>query len=106
MEPIIPGVFTKEQPANEDIQKIADKVENQVKVDVENESGRKFTKFIAISYRSRLTTGVDYFIKVCVGDGQNDYILVGVYENPQGELALTSYRLDIKKDDPIEVIGD
>ncbi|XP_011405631.1 PREDICTED: cystatin-A-like [Amphimedon queenslandica] len=99
MEPTIPGEFVKERPADDGIQKIADKV----KVAVEEQSGRKFTEFKAIAFRSQVVAGVNYIIKVCVGHGKNDYIMLRVFENLDGEVTLTSYELDKKKDDPIEV---
>uniref|UniRef100_A0A1X7T1T4 Cystatin domain-containing protein n=1 Tax=Amphimedon queenslandica TaxID=400682 RepID=A0A1X7T1T4_AMPQE len=72
-----------------------------VKVFVEKQSGRKFTEFKAISFRSQVVEGVNYIIKVCVGDGQNDYIMLRVHENLDGGVTLLAYQLDKTKDDPI-----
>ncbi|XP_078087573.1 cystatin-B-like [Mustelus asterias] len=46
---------------------------------VEEKLNRSFSIFHAISYRSQLVAGQNYFVKVVVGDG-DDYIHIRVFE--------------------------
>ena len=71
------GGVGSEKPADAAIQEIADKVLHatsyiiactliflKVKSSVEEQSGRKFTVFQAVSYASQVVAGINYFIKV------------------------------------------
>nr|XP_045006991.1 cystatin-B-like [Jaculus jaculus] len=54
------------KPATADTQEIADKVKSQL----EEKENRKFSVFKAVSYRSQVVAGTNYFIKVDVGDDE------------------------------------
>uniref|UniRef100_A0A3P9HXP8 Cystatin domain-containing protein n=1 Tax=Oryzias latipes TaxID=8090 RepID=A0A3P9HXP8_ORYLA len=54
------GGLSEMQVANKDIQKICDLVRDQV----EERAGKHFDLFRAISYRSQIVAGTNYFIKV------------------------------------------
>ncbi|XP_062511531.1 leukocyte cysteine proteinase inhibitor 1-like [Corticium candelabrum] len=94
------GGLTPTRPATPEIQAMAD----QVKADAEAAAGQTFPKFEAISYRSQVVAGTNYFIKVDVGDGQ--YVHIRVLEplphvSPQRTPQFTSIEKGHTKDDEI-----
>uniref|UniRef100_A0A3P9M9A7 Cystatin-B n=1 Tax=Oryzias latipes TaxID=8090 RepID=A0A3P9M9A7_ORYLA len=85
--------------ANEDIQKICDLVRDQV----EKMAVKHFDLFVAISYRSQVVAGTNYFIKVHVGGDK--YVHVRVWHKLPcygGELEVTNIQYPKTLDDPIE----
>ncbi|KAM9825302.1 cystatin-B-like [Syngnathus typhle] len=61
--------------ADEEIQKICDKV----KSDAEGKTGKTFDVFIAKSYKSQVVAGTNYFIKVHVGG--DDHVHMRVFQS-------------------------
>ncbi|XP_060077971.1 cystatin-A-like [Ylistrum balloti] len=68
------GGLGEEKPANGEIQEIVDNLKDDVKAICNQE----FERFIAVSYKSQVVAGVNYFIKVDVGD--EHYIHIRVYK--------------------------
>ncbi|XP_046574785.1 cystatin-B-like [Haliotis rubra] len=58
------GGASEVKTATESQQKLCD----EVKSDLESKASRTFTTYRAISYRSQVVAGTNYFIKVDVGD--------------------------------------
>ena len=68
------GGFTKTRPATEEVQNIVSEVQGQV----QSRLNVQFDRFQAVSYRSQVVAGVNYFIKVDVGNGSFIHIKVFV----------------------------
>ncbi|XP_013391799.1 stefin-C-like [Lingula anatina] len=68
----VPGGASEVKDADADIQKIVD----GVKAELEGKVGKNFTECKAISYRSQVVAGTNYFVKVQVGD---EYIHVRIF---------------------------
>ncbi|XP_067674168.1 cystatin-B-like [Haliotis asinina] len=58
------GGASEEKVATENEQNLCDKV----KSDLESQTKKTFTTYTAISYRTQVVAGTNYFIKVDVGD--------------------------------------
>uniref|UniRef100_A0A8C7WUH3 Cystatin-B n=1 Tax=Oryzias sinensis TaxID=183150 RepID=A0A8C7WUH3_9TELE len=92
-------LLLKTEEADEDTQKICD----QVSRNTGNKAGKRFDLFRAISYRSQVVAGTNYFIKVHVGG--DDYVHVRVLHKFScygGELEVSKIQLHKTLDDPIE----
>jgi cystatin-A/B len=74
----------------------------QVRQAAEKEANRAFAQYEVVSYCTQLVAGLNYFIKVKVGDGENDYIHIRVYQTLSQETSLSGIQLDISRDAPIE----
>ncbi|XP_078112122.1 cystatin-A-like isoform X2 [Sander vitreus] len=86
------------EPANEEIQEICD----QVKPQVEKNTGNKYEEFMANEYRSQDDAdGINYLIKVHVGE-EDDYIHLDVFRNLGGKVSLTNVQAHQTKDSPLE----
>ncbi|XP_075054361.1 cystatin-B-like [Mixophyes fleayi] len=87
------------QPADSEVQSICD----QMKKQVEEKTGRSFSIFNAVEYKTQTVAGTNYFIKVFVGSEQ--YIHLCVYQplpSADQEMSLTDVQLDKTKDDEIK----
>lgn len=96
--PTLCGGCSASRPVTAEIQDIADKVKPQL----EEKENRKFCTFKATEYKSQLVAGMNYFIKVQVGD--DDYIHIRVYESLPHEnkpLALHGYQTNKTKQDEL-----
>ncbi|XP_056013774.1 cystatin-B-like [Ostrea edulis] len=58
------GGTSASKPADADIQAIVD----EVKGAVENKLGNKLDKYDAVSYKTQVVAGTNYFVKVNIGD--------------------------------------
>ncbi|XP_066455401.1 cystatin-A-like [Eleutherodactylus coqui] len=75
------------KPATPEVQELC----NQVKAEVEEKHGKKYTKFEATEYKTQMVAGTNYFVKICVDGGE--YIHIRMYKTlpHAGEkLSLTS----------------
>ncbi|XP_008055050.1 cystatin-B [Carlito syrichta] len=78
------GAPTSTQPATDEIQHIADQVKSQL----EKKENKTFPVFKAMSFKSQLVAGTNYFIKVHVGG--DVYIHLRVFRSlPHENQALT-----------------
>ncbi|NP_001303248.1 cystatin 14a, tandem duplicate 1 [Danio rerio] len=97
--PLVRGGTSEAKDANEEVQKICDKM----KADAEEKAGRKFDVFTAKSFKTQVVAGTNYFVKVHVGD--EDYVHLRVYKTlpHAGEtLQLTSIQTAKAHHDAIE----
>ena len=62
------------EDAKEDIQAIC----NAVKADLEGKNGKSFDEFTAIQFRSQVVAGMNYFVKVHVGEEQ--FVHLRIYQ--------------------------
>ncbi|XP_038202353.1 cystatin-A [Arvicola amphibius] len=95
---MIPGGLTEARPATPEIQEIADKIRGKL----EEKTNEKYEKFEAIEYKSQVVAGINYFIKMDVGN--DNYIHVKVFQGLAGQdedLELSGYQTNKTKDDEI-----
>ncbi|XP_046855598.1 cystatin-B-like [Xenia sp. Carnegie-2017] len=95
----IPGGLGPLQKFNPLIQNLI----NQVRLDAESEAGHKFDNYLAMSYKSQIVGGTNYFVKVQIG--LEKYVHLKVFVPfPFAKLPPTLLRIQLnkKKDDPIE----
>ncbi|XP_008825607.1 cystatin-B [Nannospalax galili] len=86
------------QPATAETQKIADQVKHQL----EEKENQKFTVFKAVSFKSQVVAGTNYFIKVDVGDDK--FVHLRVFEALPHEnkpLTLAAYQTNKEKHDEL-----
>ncbi|CAH3044763.1 unnamed protein product [Porites lobata] len=93
-----PGRLSPLKQADAEVQKICD----QVKPQAEKMAGQEFPEFKAISYKTQVVAGINYFIKVHVGGPSYVHLRVfqylPVYELPP---TLSAIKKGMTKDDPI-----
>ncbi|XP_037613204.1 cystatin-B-like [Sebastes umbrosus] len=95
----MPGGLSPTAEANEDIQALC----VIVKVQAEKIAGRNYGVFKAISYRSQVVAGTNYFIKVHVGG--EDYVHLRVFEGlpcHRRNIELSGMQQNKTLKDPIE----
>ncbi|KAL1788293.1 cystatin-A [Sigmodon hispidus] len=95
---MMPGGLTEARSATPEIQEIADKVRPQL----EEKTNEKYEKFEAIQYKTQVVAGINYFIKVKVGNCS--FIHLKVFEglNRQNDgLELIGYQTNKSKDDEL-----
>ncbi|CAO2631724.1 Csta [Lemmus lemmus] len=95
---MIPGGLTEARPATPEIQEIVDKIRPKL----EEKTNEKYEKFEAVEYKTQVVAGVNYFIKVDVGNG--NYTHVKVFQGLHGQdedLELSGYQTNKTKDDEI-----
>ncbi|XP_042254836.1 cystatin-B-like isoform X2 [Thunnus maccoyii] len=84
--------------ATKEIQKLCD----QVKPEVEKETGKNFKEYVAVKYREQIVAGANFLIKVHVGGVQ--YIHLSVSEALPcngGAVELNGVQENHTKDDPL-----
>lgn len=87
------GAPSATQPATAETQEIADKVKSQL----EEKENQKFAVFKAVSFRQQVVAGINFFIKVDVGD--NKFVHLKVFKALPHEnkpLTLSCYQLGTK----------
>ncbi|CAH3146026.1 unnamed protein product [Pocillopora meandrina] len=85
--------------ATKEVQKIVDEVKSQA----EAMAGTKFKEFKAISYRTQLVAGTNYFVKVHVGD--SSYVHLRIEQSlPQygSKVELIAIRTGMSDDDSLD----
>ncbi|XP_039357604.1 cystatin-B-like [Mauremys reevesii] len=90
------GGLTGAQPATLEAQQVADEVQLQV----EEKEGKKFEVFTAVEFKTQVVAGINYFIKVHVG---NEEFLRGFKSLPHENkpLSLSSYQSSKTKHDEL-----
>eukprot|EP01115_Flamella_aegyptia_P011132 TRINITY_DN50926_c0_g1_i1.p1 TRINITY_DN50926_c0_g1~~TRINITY_DN50926_c0_g1_i1.p1 ORF type:complete len:97 (+),score=39.72 TRINITY_DN50926_c0_g1_i1:160-450(+) len=74
----------------QDIDEVGMKVALEVKPQLEAKTGRYFTIYNPLQYATQLVAGVNYFIKVDVGNGE--HVHLRVFKDLKGNLTLHSYQ--------------
>ncbi|XP_004642251.1 cystatin-A [Octodon degus] len=96
---MIPGGLSEAKPATPEIQEIADKVKPQL----EEKTNESYQEFIAEEYKSQVVAGINYYIKIRVGD--QSYIHIKVFKPLPGQnedgLELSDYQTGKTKDDEL-----
>ncbi|KAH0501783.1 Stefin-3, partial [Microtus ochrogaster] len=74
----------------------------KIREKLEEKTNEKYEKFEATEYKSQVVAGINYFIKVDVGNG--NYVHVKVFQGLAGQdedLVLSGYQTNKTKDDEI-----
>lgn len=101
MDDNIPGGLSEVKKATEEVQNICDQVKSQA----EAKARTTFDQFKAICYRTQVVKGMNYFIKIDVGDTPYNYVHLRVYQSlPQDGSTLTvnAIKTGMKESDPLE----
>jgi len=80
---VIPGGVGDSKPANEEIQGLAESVRESLSSVVSQDKRGKLHPFKAVSYRTQVVAGINYFIKVEI-DGGKEFIHLRVHK-PLGD---------------------
>ncbi|XP_019371625.1 PREDICTED: cystatin-A [Gavialis gangeticus] len=86
------------QPATADTQRIAEEVKSQV----EEKEGKNFDVFAAVEFKTQVVAGMNYFIKVHVGN--DEFLHLRVFRSLPHEnvpLSLSSYQKSKTKHDEL-----
>ncbi|XP_076822372.1 cystatin-A-like [Clavelina lepadiformis] len=67
-----PGCLSPQRAATE----VVDVIAIGVRPEVEKQTGEKYKRYFAVSFRSQVVAGILYYIKIDVGDG--NYIIIRV----------------------------
>ncbi|XP_023048102.2 cystatin-B-like [Piliocolobus tephrosceles] len=92
------GASAAVQPATAETRDIADQVRSQL----EEKENKKFPVFKAVSFKSQLVAGTNYFIKVHVGN--KDFVHLRVFKSLPHEnkpLTLSDYQTNKAKHDEL-----
>ncbi|XP_065906893.1 cystatin-B-like [Dysidea avara] len=89
------GGVTNQRPADDEVQKIAD----EVRGNVEERAGRKFSQYKALSYATQVVAGTNYFIKVQVS--ADECVHLRVFQSLQQTLSLSNFQQGKTIDEPI-----
>lgn len=68
------GLSLEAEVATEEVQTLIEKVLHVA----QEKSGKKFAMFQAVSYKSQVVAGTNYFVKVNVGDGE--FVHLRIYQ--------------------------
>jgi cystatin-A/B len=85
---VIPGGVSDFKPANDEVQQLAESVKDSLSTMLSAEKRNKMHPYKAVSYRSQVVAGVNYFIKVEIDNGK-EYLHLRVHK-PLGENAKPS----------------
>ncbi|XP_042543225.1 cystatin-B [Dipodomys merriami] len=92
------GAPSATRPATAETQKLAD----QVKQELEEKENRKFSVFKALSFKSQVVSGTNYFIKVDVGG--EEFVHLKVFQSLPHENkppALSAYQSNKSQQDEL-----
>nr|XP_039267788.1 cystatin-B-like [Styela clava] len=98
MEQTTVGGLSEEHVADEEVKKLCESVKDAA---IE-EAGIKYETFTPIAYKTQVVAGMNYFVKVQVGSGEKDYIVLRIFKSLEGEATLSNLQKDQTKDSPIE----
>ena len=90
------GGITEKKDPDEKVVNIA----NNVRASLTSIIDIEVTDFLVDSYKTQLVNGVNYFIKIHIGN--NIYVHVRVYRSFDKEESLVSFKYPKKKEDEIE----
>lgn len=90
------GIDPNVKPADDVVKTIVEKI----KEELQTKTGRVFEKFDAVSYKTQLVNGINYFIKVHVGN--EEHLHLRAYKTFQNEISLIAYQEAKSLEDEIE----
>eukprot|EP00928_Gymnodinium_smaydae_P084838 TRINITY_DN6810_c0_g1_i2.p1 TRINITY_DN6810_c0_g1~~TRINITY_DN6810_c0_g1_i2.p1 ORF type:complete len:477 (-),score=126.27 TRINITY_DN6810_c0_g1_i2:175-1539(-) len=99
-EPRICGGIGDEKPADDDVRTLIAplKADAQAKAQEQGWNGT-FTEFEAVSYKTQVVAGMNYFVKVKLGP--SDYVHLRVYKHFSGASELSSVKVGCSSGEPI-----
>nr|ADF87935.1 cystatin [Eriocheir sinensis] len=74
----MPGGLSEEKPMTPEVQELI----NEVRPDVEEHLGRPVSRFEGLNYKTQVVSGLNYFVKVDIGD--NEVVHIRVYHTFDG----------------------
>ncbi|XP_064473000.1 cystatin-B-like [Ornithodoros turicata] len=80
------GLSQDIKQADDDVRSICEKV----RPEVESRAGKAFSQFTPLHYKTQLVNGVNYFVKVQIGE--SEYIHVRAHKSFQGEVTLWGHQ--------------
>ncbi len=80
---VMPGGVGESKPANQEVQELTESVKDSLSTLLSSEKRSKLHPYKAVSYRSQVVAGINYFIKVEI-DGGKEYLHLRVHK-PLGE---------------------
>ncbi|XP_071506883.1 cystatin-A-like [Diadema antillarum] len=92
------GGMQKVQPVNAEVEGFV----KQMRSEAEGAAGGEFKQFIPVEFATQLVNGVNYFVKVDVGDGQ--FVHIRFYRPFKGETQFVKLVGDKTEKDPLEYI--
>ncbi|XP_007536587.1 cystatin-A [Erinaceus europaeus] len=94
---MIPGGLSEVKSATPEVQEIADKIKSQL----EEQTNESYEEFEAVEYKTQVVAGVNYYIKVHVGE--NRYIHIKAFRSLQQNESprLLGYQTDKNRDDEL-----
>lgn len=54
--------------------------------------GKSLDEFTAVSYKTQVVAGVNYFVKVRTGTDDSDHLIVRIYKDLQGNVSYHSHQ--------------
>jgi len=94
--PLCGGISDSDKPATPEIQGFVTQVSSQIA----GKMNSKADVFEAVSYRSQVVAGCNYFVKIHVGN--DNYIHARIFKSLQQEVSLHSIQESKTKDDVLE----
>lgn len=95
---MICGGFSSTQEHNEDVQTIL----NQVKETFETETNRKYDTFYAHSHKTQVVAGLNYLIKVHLGN--KEYAHIKIYKRFDADAVISAYKLNMNERDELSTL--
>ncbi|XP_007942096.1 cystatin-A [Orycteropus afer afer] len=95
---MIPGGLTEAKPATPEIQEMV----NEIKPQLEEQTNETYEEFKAIEYKTQVVAGVNFYVKVQIGD--NTYLHLKIFRSLPGQsesLTLTGFQTGKSKDDEL-----
>ncbi|KAM5181663.1 cystatin-B [Mantella aurantiaca] len=95
------GGTSAAKPADGPVQELCDRV----KAEVEEKHGRKFDTFTAVSYKTQMVNGTNYFVKVDVGGDEYYHVRIHkAFPHEQEKVTLSTSHAGKTKEEEITYI--
>ncbi|XP_055331410.1 cystatin-A2-like [Paramacrobiotus metropolitanus] len=94
----VPGGTGEVKNADEQVQKLVDSVSSQIAAKAGISAN---SKLIAVSYKTQVVAGTNYFVKIRVGVSRNAKVIhVRIYKDLKGKVSVSSIK-NAKESDPV-----
>uniref|UniRef100_A0A131Z6C6 Cystatin-A/B n=1 Tax=Rhipicephalus appendiculatus TaxID=34631 RepID=A0A131Z6C6_RHIAP len=94
--PLCGGLSEQVKDADDTVKEICEKVRAEVEAKLE----KCFPEFTPLKYRTQLVNGINYFVKVHVGNDQ--HVHVRAHKAFQGEISFSAVQEGKTLEDPLE----